>query len=109
MSIIHSQDVLFDSIYVNSSSSNGYPARNTDGADTIYSSNLTFSNWIVDNGDDSISFKANSTDIIVKDCTFYRGLGVSVGSIGQYYGVVETVERISITGITFINTLHAVR
>jgi galacturan 1,4-alpha-galacturonidase len=82
---------------------------NTDGADTFFSSNLTFSNWLVDNGDDSISFKANSTDMIVKDCEFNRGLGVAIGSIGQYLGVFETIERIFVTRVTFKKTLHAVR
>lgn len=63
----------------------------------------------MDNGDDSLSFKANSTDIIVRDCTFTRGLGVAIGSVGQYVGVFETIERISITRIKFLDTLHAVR
>lgn len=65
-------------------------------------------NWIVNNGDDSISLKANSTDITIRDCVFYRGLGVALGSIGQYVGEFETIERVRVSGIQFYQTLHAV-
>lgn len=58
------------------------------------------------NGDDSISLKANSTDILIEDCTFHNGLGVAIGSIGQYKDVYETVERVLVKNITYDNTLH---
>lgn len=106
LSIIHSQRTSFTNIYVNNTGESG-TAHNTDGADTIYSSDITFRNWEVVNGDDSISLKANSTDILIEDCTFYNGLGVAIGSIGQYKGVYETVERVLVKNITYDNTLHA--
>ncbi|KAJ5832922.1 hypothetical protein N7474_001233 [Penicillium riverlandense] len=107
LSIIHSQRTLFDHIYVNNTNHGG-SSRNTDGADTIYSSHITFRNWEVDNGDDSISIKANSTDILIEDCLFHRGLGIAIGSIGQYKDVYEVVERVIARNITFDGTLHAV-
>ncbi|KAJ5169249.1 uncharacterized protein N7482_004843 [Penicillium canariense] len=107
LSIIHSKNTVFDSIYVNSTNHGG-SSRNTDGADTIYSSHITFRNWEVDNGDDSISLKANSTDILIEDCLFHRGLGLAMGSIGQYKDVYETIERVTARNITFSGTLHAV-
>lgn len=61
-----------------------FVAIQTDGADTVYADNITFRNWIVDNGDDSISMKANSTNILIENCDFYTGLGLAIGSIGQY-------------------------
>jgi galacturan 1,4-alpha-galacturonidase len=61
----------------------------------------------VDNGDDCISTKANSTDITISNCTFYNGLGIAVGSIGQYKGVFETVQRVHAQNINFFDTLHA--
>lgn len=81
---------------------------NTDGADTIRSSHITFNNWTVYNGDDSISMKANSTDITITNSKLYDGLGIAFGSIGQYYRQFETIERIRIENITYDNTLHAV-
>ena len=126
MSIIHTSDSWFDSIYVNNLYDNGRSARkyfdhhqsqflsdylaieNTDGANTIYSQNITFTNWEVINGDDSISTKANSTDITIADSIFSTGLGIAIGSIGQYDGAFETVERLRISNITYEKTTHTV-
>jgi polygalacturonase len=107
LSIIYTQNTLFDNIYVNSTSTHA-SSRNTDGADTIYSSHITFRNWEVDNGDDNISIKANSTDILIEDSLFHRGLGIAIGSIGQYKDAYETVQRVRVRNITYSKTLHAV-
>lgn len=81
---------------------------NTDGADTIYSSNITFNNWRVVNGDDSIAMKANSTDIKITNSVFYQGLGIAIGSIGQYKDRVEVVEGMKVDNVTFVGTTHAI-
>lgn len=80
---------------------------NTDGADTIYANNITFRRWTVQNGDDSISQKANSTNILIEDCDFYNGLGVAIGSIGQYDGVFETIQNVTARNIRGHNTKYA--
>jgi hypothetical protein len=85
----------------------GNRLANTDGADTFFSSHISFLNWTVYNGDDSISFKANSTNITLRDSRFYGGLGIAIGSIGQLNNVFETIEDISAENIYFENTLHA--
>ncbi|KAJ5764546.1 hypothetical protein N7533_003227 [Penicillium manginii] len=100
MSIIHSHNLVLDSIFINNTA-------NTDGADTIYSSHVVFNNWTVYNGDDSISLKANSTDITIRNCKFRNGLGIAIGSIGQYNDQFETIERVSVNNIDYENTLHA--
>ncbi|ROW06873.1 hypothetical protein VMCG_04074 [Cytospora schulzeri] len=105
MTIIHSNNVLLEDIYVNSTDINqdvdfGFSSLNTDGADTVYVDNITFRNWIVDNGDDSISLKANSTNILIEDSQFYTGLGLAIGSIGQYDGEFETIENVTVRNIT---------
>ncbi|KAL4946308.1 hypothetical protein BDV06DRAFT_218438 [Aspergillus oleicola] len=107
MSIIYSHYVEFDSILVNNTG-NRLDSSNTDGADTIRSSHITFNNFTVYNGDDSISFKGNSTDITVKNSVFHNGLGIAIGSIGQLNDQFETVERVHVENIVFDNTLHAV-
>lgn len=81
---------------------------NTDGADTILSSHIAFNNWTVYNGDDSISLKANSTDISISNSHFYNGLGIALGSIGQYKGQYEVIEGLTVENITYTKTLHAV-
>ncbi|TKX22206.1 glycosyl hydrolases family 28 protein [Elsinoe australis] len=107
MSIIHSHNNTFDSIFINNTG-NTAQSSNTDGADTIFSSHIKFNNWTVYNGDDSISMKANSTDISVTNSRFYNGLGIALGSIGQYKDAFETIERLRIENVSYINTLHAV-
>ncbi|KAI1848838.1 hypothetical protein JX265_001168 [Neoarthrinium moseri] len=107
MTIMHSDNVLMEDIYVNSTSHNGNPARNTDGADTMFSNNIVMRRWRVDNGDDAISLKANSTNIVVEDSIFMTGQGFALGSIGQYVGKFETIENVTVRNITTIGTKYA--
>ena len=107
MSIIHADNIVLENIYVNNLANNGTSWANTDGADTIYANQITFDNWEVINGDDSISTKANSTNIMVKDSVFRTGLGLALGSIGQYKGVFETIQNVTATNITCFGTAHA--
>ena len=104
MTLIKAKSVLLEDIYVNNTSTNGAATLNTDGADTIYADNITFRRWTVDNGDDSISQKANSTNILIEDSDFYNGLGVAIGSIGQYYGRFEIIENVTARNIRFHGT-----
>ncbi|KAI2465773.1 galacturan 1,4-alpha-galacturonidase B [Annulohypoxylon bovei var. microspora] len=107
MSLIYCERVILDSILVNNTG-NGVQSSNTDGADTIRSSHITFDNWTVYNGDDSISLKADSYDVNITNSQFYNGEGIAMGSIGQYYGVTEHIRQVKVQNITFDNTLHAV-
>lgn len=59
------------------------------------------------NGDDSISLKANSTNITIIDSHLYDGLGIAIGSIGQYKGEFETIENVRVENVHYNNTLHA--
>jgi hypothetical protein len=52
--------------------------------------------------------KGNSTDIKVTNSKFYNGLGIAIGSIGQYKSQFETIERITVNNVAYENTLHAV-
>jgi hypothetical protein len=108
MTVIHSNNVLLQDIYVSSKSTSGTSSVNTDGADTIYADNITFNRWTVRNGDDAISPKANSSNILITNSIFYDGSGIALGSIGQYNGVFETIENVTAENITCIKTLHAV-
>ncbi|KAH7397380.1 extracellular exo-polygalacturonase-like protein [Pyrenochaeta sp. MPI-SDFR-AT-0127] len=106
MSILHSHHSVWENIFINNTG-NRVQSSNTDGVDTFFSSNLLFRNWTVYNGDDSFSLKANSTKITLLDSKFYNGLGIAMGSIGQYKGAFETIEDFHAENIYFENTLHA--
>ncbi|KDN34445.1 hypothetical protein RSAG8_12477, partial [Rhizoctonia solani AG-8 WAC10335] len=109
MTIIHSEGVLLEDIFVSSRSKNGNPARNTDGADTIASNRITFRGWEVENGDDSIALKANSTNILMGNMVLRDGQGIAMGSIGQYNGIYEYIEKVIARNITCIGTRYASR
>ncbi|KAF4962368.1 hypothetical protein FSARC_9553 [Fusarium sarcochroum] len=106
MTIRDSDNVLLQDIYVNSTSSSKSPARNTDGVDGMFSNRLTFRRWHVVNGDDCISLKANSTNVLIEDSTFIKGSGFALGSIGQYNGKYERIENISMRNTNAINTKY---
>lgn len=59
------------------------------------------------NGDDAISPKANSTNILVTNSTFNTGSGIVLGSIGQYDRVYEIIEVFTATDSVCNDTTHA--
>ncbi|KAF7323643.1 Pectin lyase-like protein [Mycena kentingensis (nom. inval.)] len=104
MTLVNSSFVDMTDIFVSSTSNSSQPARNTDGADTIDSHHITFGGWEIHNGDDSIAMKRNSSDILIEDSVFFDGLGVAIGSIGQYLNEFEYVERVLTRNCTFVGT-----
>ncbi|KAJ3962639.1 hypothetical protein N0V92_000624 [Colletotrichum tropicale] len=109
VTITRSERVLLQDIYVNNTSSNRNPARNTDGANTMFSDNIHFRRWTVKNGDDCIATKANSTNILIEDVEFHDGQGVAVGSIGQYAGQFETIENVTVRNVLAHGSRYAGR
>lgn len=109
VTIVSSERVVLEDIYVNATSHSSQPARNTDGANTMFSDTITFRRWEVDNGDDCIAFKANSTNMLVEDSVLHGGNGIAVGSIGQYFGRFETVENIVVRNVTMYGSKFATR
>lgn len=83
-------------------------SHNTDGIDPFSSTNVRIEHVYIDTGDDNIAIKsgqpgspgpdAPSKDIVITDCTFLRGHGLSIGS--EIAGGVQNVraERITFKG-----------
>lgn len=109
VTIVSSARVVLEDIYVNSTSHSSQPARNTDGANTLFSDSITFRRWEIDNGDDCVAFKANSTNMLVEDSVLHGGNGIAVGSVSQYYGGFETVENIVVRNVTMYGSKFATR
>ncbi|TIC98020.1 Alpha-L-rhamnosidase rgxB [Colletotrichum higginsianum] len=109
VTIMRSNRVLLQDIYVNNTSSNRNPARNTDGANTIFSDRIHFRRWTVQNGDDCIAAKANSTNILIENVEFHKGQGVAIGSIGQYPGHFETIENVTVRNVVAYGSRYAGR
>ncbi|KAI0479844.1 glycoside hydrolase family 28 protein [Xylaria cf. heliscus] len=108
--IMNSSDVLITDINMwlevtNSSS----PPANTDGWDTYRSSNIVIQNSTIVNYDDSVSFKPNSTSIIVQNLQCNGSHGISVGSLGQYQGEYDIVEDVYVYNISMSNASDGAR
>jgi polygalacturonase len=86
----------------------GKGGPNTDGIDPISTSNVLIEHTTIDTGDDNVAIKSGlvergdpdipSTNIVIRDCIFRAGHGLSIGS--ETAGGVRnvTVERVSFTG-----------
>jgi polygalacturonase len=86
----------------------GVGAPNTDGVDPFSTSHVLIEHTMIDTGDDNVAIKSGlvergepnvpSTDIVIRDCTFRAGHGLSIGS--ETAGGVRnvTVERVSFHG-----------
>ena len=88
-------------------------AANTDAIDPSACKNVLITHCVIDVGDDNVAIKAGrkiagrefaSEDIVVRDCTFRHGHGMSIGS--------ETgggVRNVLVTHCTFENTENGLR
>ncbi|KAF7191048.1 Exopolygalacturonase X-1 [Pseudocercospora fuligena] len=107
--VANSTDVVFDSIDITGYSASDNEAKNTDGWDTYRSENVVIQNSIINNGDDCVSFKPNSTDILVQNLHCNGSHGISVGSLGQYVGEVDIVENVYVYNISMYNASDGAR
>ncbi|KAF4921537.1 Exopolygalacturonase A [Colletotrichum viniferum] len=87
----------------------GNSTVNTDGWDTYRSDNIVIQNSVIDNTDDCVSFKPNSTEVLVQDLVCNGSHGISVGSLGQYQGQVDIIENLSIYNIPMSNASDGAR
>ena len=82
------------------------PSPNTDGID-LGATNCLIQNCYISDGDDNISLKPSSTvsaDIVISNCTFGTGHGVSVGS-----GTTGGLRDMTVSNCTFNGTDNGIR
>ncbi|TVY24009.1 Exopolygalacturonase X-1 [Lachnellula hyalina] len=107
--IANSTNVVFDNINIAGGSKSANVAKNTDGWDTYRSSDIVIQNSHINNGDDCISFKPNSTNILIQNLFCNGSHGISVGSLGQYVGEFDIVQNIYVYNISMHNASDAAR
>ncbi|KAL3458897.1 putative exopolygalacturonase A [Aspergillus heterothallicus] len=108
--ISNSSDILVsDMTMLVGKALDGAPAKNTDGWDTYRSSNIVIQNSKIVNTDDCVSFKPNSTQVIVQNLDCTGSHGISVGSLGQYQGETDLVEDIYVYNVTMTNATDVAR
>lgn len=59
---------------------------------------------LADNSEDCVSFKPNSTNILVQNLFCNGSHGISVGSLGQYVGEYDIVQNIYVYNISLLDT-----
>ncbi|MBP2645844.1 MAG: Polygalacturonase [Firmicutes bacterium] len=80
---------------------------NTDGINPSGSKNVYIDGCVVDTGDDNIAIKAHNgvtKNVFIKNCTFYFGHGLSIGS-ETYHGV----QNVYVENCKFVNTTTGIR
>ncbi|KAK4687281.1 hypothetical protein P7C73_g2838, partial [Tremellales sp. Uapishka_1] len=111
--VYQSKNITYDSIRIRALSSNASaPAANSDGWDIYRSDSVTISNSNIVNDDDwrvFVSFKPNCTNMLVENLVCNGSHGVSVGSLGQYYGEVDIVANILVRNISMMNAQNGAR
>ncbi|KAF2732943.1 pectin lyase-like protein [Polyplosphaeria fusca] len=107
--IANSTNLIYTNISIAGKSTSKNKAGNTDGWDTYRSSNLVIQNSHIDNGDDCVSFKPNSSDIVVQNLVCTGSHGISVGSLGQYIGETDIVRNIHVHNISMSHASSGAR
>jgi polygalacturonase len=82
------------------------PSPNTDGID-LSATNCLIQNCSISGGDDNISIKTSNglaVDVVISNCTFGTGHGVSMGSQVQY-----GVHELTVSNCTFNGTDYGIR
>ncbi|OOQ82051.1 putative exopolygalacturonase X [Penicillium brasilianum] len=107
--VANSSNVLFEGIDITGYSKSSNTAKNTDGWDIYRSDNIVIQDSVINNGDDCVSFKPNSTNVIVQNLHCNGSHGISVGSLGQYKDEVDIVENILVYNISMFNASDGAR
>ncbi|TRX98562.1 hypothetical protein FHL15_000636 [Xylaria flabelliformis] len=107
--IANSSDILISDMVLTAKSSNSNPVKNSDGWDTYRSDHVVIQNSVIDNTDDCVSFKPNSTNIVVQGLNCHGSHGISVGSLGQYVEQYDIVENVYIYNNTMSDASDAAR
>ncbi|KAI1824356.1 polygalacturonase [Xylaria intraflava] len=107
--VANSSDLLISDMVLTAKSSNSVSVKNSDGWDTYRSDHIVIQNSVVDNTDDCVAFKPNSTNIVVQGMRCNGSHGISVGSLGQYIDEYDIVENVYIYNNTMSNASDAAR
>lgn len=107
--IYGSKNVTFDHIDIHSIQASGKQAQNTDGWDIYRSDTVHITNSNIINGDDCVSFKPNTTNVLVQSLYCQGSHGISVGSLGQYAGVQDIIANILVKNVTMVNAENGAR
>ncbi|KAJ7366378.1 glycoside hydrolase family 28 protein [Mycena albidolilacea] len=103
------QNVTYSGITINAASTSSHGPSNTDGWDIYRSDNVVIKDSVINNGDDCVSFKVNSTNVLVSNLNCTGSHGISVGSLGQFAGMFDIVENVTSINVRMSNAQNGAR
>ena len=74
---IHSENIVVSHVVVDS----GGTGPNTDGVEPMWSRNVHLHNLIIDNGDDCITVKSGSANVLIEHIECHHSHGITIGSV----------------------------
>ncbi|PBK66319.1 glycoside hydrolase family 28 protein [Armillaria solidipes] len=107
--IYESNNVTYSNISITAESTSDNAAKNTDGWDVYRSDTVVIKDSVIVNGDDCVSFKPNSTNVLVSNLDCAGSHGISVGSLGQYAGIYDVIENVTASHIKMSNASNGAR
>ena len=72
-------------------------------------SGVSITNSYIINGDDCVSFKPNTTNVLVENLYCQGSHGISVGSLGQYAGTEDIVANVLVKNVTMVSAENGAR
>ncbi|KAI1104685.1 glycoside hydrolase family 28 protein [Jackrogersella minutella] len=101
--IANSSDIMISNMDLRAESLNGTKIANSDGWDTYRSDGVVIQDSYIQNTDDCVSFKPNSTNVVIQNLECIGSHGISIGSIGQYPNETDIIENLYIYNISMTN------
>jgi len=102
-----SKNVSITNFYVNATSNDEWGTVNTDGYDSWNSEDLLVENAVIQNQDDCIAVKGNTTNLLVRNVTCHWNFGMAIGSVGQYPDMPDYVENVTFENVRCYNCMEA--
>lgn len=105
--VVQSKNVSITNFYVNATSNDQWGTVNTDGYDSWNSEDLLVENAVIQNQDDCIAVKGNTTNLLVRNVTCHGNYGMAIGSVGQYPTMPDYVENVTFEDIHCYDCMEA--
>ncbi|KAL0955744.1 hypothetical protein HGRIS_001959 [Hohenbuehelia grisea] len=103
------QNIVYDNLTIDARSTSKNDIKNTDGWNVYRSNNVTIKNSNINNGDDCVAFKPNATNVLISNLQCNGSHGISVGSLGQFPGMVDIVENVTSVNVRMSNAQNGAR
>jgi galacturan 1,4-alpha-galacturonidase len=107
--IVNARNVSFDRCTFYAKSLSKARPKNTDGFDTYNVDGFRLTNSRLTVDDDCFSAKPNTTNVLVENVWCDGSHGVSMGSIGQYPGVLDYISNVMVRNVTLLNGQNGAR